>query len=225
MNQFFLQALCSFGLFSLSAYAESAELKFPNADEIKNKYGVHVIGEPTVWSASKSQTGVIKLNNQHFTFEYRNCLEVFGRLGDDDPKKAPHVDLEVGKKCPENLKSVDINGEKFYGSVGLTYGNSLDYSEVGGKLLWVQSVSLNKADGKYMASVFTDCSNEPVVCAPRVRFEIVRLCPNRAISFQFSELAGQPSMDRINNRNFELPQEYKDLILSFKCEKIPPFKK
>lgn len=223
------QLVCSFFaiiiLTSLSASAEGELKMYPKVRELKEKFGDFLVGEATTWKSSGISKNKIKLKNTYFSFDYDKCLEPVGRMGDDDPKKDPIVDLEVGTNCPKEVPSVDLYGTKYFGSIGITYDNSLDSIGFAGEYLYRQKVNLGGVEGKYTVTVTDDCTNDPIVCAPRVRMEVVRLCPNRAVSFKFTEEKGDLSIKRITDKNFELPQQYKDLILSFKCGKIPVFKK
>lgn len=182
---------------------------------VKEVKGVQVDPQPFEWKTSVTAPKTIDLViNPFFKVKMsKSCYELSPNGGGDDIAESLGLVIERLKKCPSY-----VGGEELPNFFTLTLTNwSTENFESVEKASVVNQVyrrtgKINSYPAALMLSADMNSKNKVVAY-----WHIYLQCKGNHFMMVGGYPSGQPSIDIIRSRKFEIPQDFKDIILSFEC--------
>jgi hypothetical protein len=214
-------------------HAEEAKPKpFPSAEELAKEKGYKKPTEILTWNQPKTETSKdeVVLNNKYFSVTYPKCFSAIAEGGDADegPSISTGVAFYRQKSCPlfetekHSFDGVDIIADLVGKKISKT-AYEID-GNTGGAWIFKQKMMINDSKAMMQIGIIDSC--DVGACPlPMLREEIWTVCNGVKFSFGVAVNPGEDTMAALKKDHYEIPEDLKKIILSFKCTKYDGYLK
>ncbi|MFS4461169.1 hypothetical protein [Bdellovibrio sp. HCB2-146] len=204
-------------LFGFFAAAKAANVF--TADELGKKAGKISSKTELIWNRTGS-TSFRLFENKYYSLLHHNCIQIKADGGEeDDPKLSTAIVLERTKACLSYIKDSDVNflGIEDYSFQGWASLNEVYQTDVP---LFEQKIKINGIDAVYFGGLLNSTIGSEKKVEPQYRFQIFLFCDKKPFRIGAVLPAGKPSIEFVNSKTFEWPEDFKSIISSFKCKDL-----
>lgn len=189
------------------------------AQKIANKKGVLKPTEVLKWEAPKEiPKGWIELDNKYFSVSFPNCFVIEAEGGEDDTKIAPFINFKRTENCPSFVKNYEESNSFNINYNSLKNLKSIDKAFSGDYLLIKQKISLDGKDGLILGGLRDDYNLKTTSYTTQFRWKIFVICEKKLFEIISTVPPGEPSMELVNKNNYSIPEDFKEIISTFKCK-------
>ena len=209
------------GIFIL-LFGAFASAKAPNvfpAEELGKKIGKSSSKTELIWNRT-SAAGFQSFENKYYSLLHHNCIQIKADGGEeDDPKLSTAIVLERTEACLNYIKGSDVNflGIEDYSFQGWTSLNQAYQTDVP---LFEQKLKLNGIDAVYFGGLLNSTIGSEKKVEPQYRFQLFLFCGKKPFRIGAVLPAGKPTIEFVNSKTFEWPEDFKSIISSFKCKEL-----
>lgn len=167
------------------------------------------------WSSVhfKDSKDSVELKNKYFSVSYPKCFKAIPEGGGDDVKTSAAILLE---KPPECILKDKLGPPVKFVSIMYDFANEIKKVEnayTGDKILLKQAIKIDGNSGILFAGV-TGSKN-----SLQARWSAYFLCSKKSFRLTVLLEPGQDTFDFLEKGNFDLPEEFKKIVATFKCAK------
>lgn len=200
-------------LFSIQVFAEGDKHKV-DWDQVVNEMKVQEPVETQIWRTEnlKKTDELFELRNKYFNITYPKCFNAVPDCGEDDVKTAVCLMLQKPSTCqPDQKEARDFE-------VSITWDylsklKSVEKAHPGDRVLFKNKVSINENAAVLFAGVYGQKEHL------KGRWSIYVLCSEKMFRIVVPIGEGKQMISFLEKGNFELPDEYKKIVSTFKCAK------
>lgn len=198
-------------IWSIASHSADKSVTLKSYDVWKRK-GTLKPQEVLKWSTSdKMENSILHLKNDYFTVNYPSCFSVegLGAEDSDEIEKSPIVVCKRTSKCPQ-YESKNENANL------LVISANQDGVSLSDRPLLIQKISVNGNEGTLQAGVFDSGKDENM--STTLRWEVAVICKGTRYTLLSALAPGEESLNRIEKNDYEVQQDFKKIISSFKCK-------
>lgn len=209
-------------VFRSTEMSNAAEASFRPAGEITKEIGILKPTSILNWrSSEKLPRNWSRLENLFFQIDYLTCFDV-DTIGEEaDPKKSLVIVLQRSAKCIKSDDAISfIEVLRPINQISSLENVARD------NMVYRQRLTLNGTDTVLMAALTSgpklrDGIPEKGVPEYTVHWRVVLKCSGETFELNANQ-EGKKAAERIQSRTFKPPQEFQEIVSTFKCAKNPP---